>query len=53
MPKLSDRDRILRLLTETEGLSNSRIKTELNLTDDRYTEVRDELIGHKLVEKYQ
>jgi hypothetical protein len=53
MPKLADRDRILRLLSETEGLSNTRIKTELDLGDDRYTTVRDELIGNNLVEKYQ
>jgi hypothetical protein len=35
MSKLSDRDRILLLLSETDGLPNLRIKTELNLADDR------------------
>jgi hypothetical protein len=53
MQKLSDRDRILPLLSETEGLSNIRIKTELNLSDDRYATVRDELIQNNLAEKYQ
>ena len=52
MSKLSDRDRILFLLSETEGLSNLRIKTELNLTDERYAAVREELIDDNLVEKY-
>jgi len=52
MSKLSDRDRILFLLSETEGLSNLRIKTELNLTDERYAAVRKELIDDNLVEKY-
>jgi hypothetical protein len=52
MSKLSDRDRILRLLSETEGLSNIRIKTELNLSDDRYPTVREELLRDNLVEKY-
>jgi predicted transcriptional regulator len=52
MPKLSDRDRILRLLSEAEGLSNIRIKTELNLSDDRYDTVRDELLQDNLIEKY-
>jgi hypothetical protein len=52
MSRLSDRDRILLLLSETDGLSNLRIKTELNLADDRYAAVRKELIDDNLVEKY-
>jgi len=47
-----DKKRILRLLIDTEGLSNNRIKTELSLTDDRYNAVREELINEGLVEKY-
>ena len=53
MSRVSDRYRILRLLRGTEGLSNSRIKTELDLPDERYSDVRDSLIDEGLVEKYQ
>lgn len=52
MPRLSDSDRILRLLDESEGLSNLRIKTELNLSDERYSAIREQLIDGGLVEKY-
>src|SRR5258708_3497404 len=52
MARMSDEDRILALLSETEGLSNLRIKTELNLSDDRYANVRDDLVDEKLVERY-
>lgn len=52
MSRLSNRDRVLRLLGETEGLSNLRIKTELNLGDDTYSKLRSELIEDDLVEKY-
>lgn len=52
MPKSSDRDRILLLLSETDGPSNFRIRTELNLSDDRYVVVRKSLVDDKLVEKY-
>jgi hypothetical protein len=52
MPRPSDRDRILLLLNETNGRSNSSIKTDLDLSDDRYTVVRKELIDDNLVEKY-
>jgi hypothetical protein len=53
MPRVSDRDRVLRLLSETEGLSNNRIKTELDLPDERYAAVRDMLLDDSLIEKYQ
>jgi hypothetical protein len=52
MSRYTDRDRVLRLLNETEGLSNLRIKTELNIGDDRYATVRNELLDDGLVEKY-
>lgn len=52
MPKASDRDRILLLLNETDGLSNLRIRTELNLSNERYAEVRKSLVDENLVEKY-
>lgn len=52
MARNSDRDRVLTLLAETSGRSNARIKVELNLGDDRYDEVRTELIEEDLAEKY-
>jgi hypothetical protein len=52
MAKRSDRDRILFLLSDAEGLSNLRVKTELDLGDDRYQKVRGELIDEGLIEKY-
>lgn len=52
MPRPPDRDRILSLLANADGLSNPRVKTELNLSDQRYEEVRDELLDEGLVEKY-
>lgn len=52
MPKISDCERVLRLLQETEGLSSRKIKTELNLSDDRYDAVRQSMLDEGLVEKY-
>lgn len=52
MARMADRDRVLVLLGQTEGLSNLRIKTELGMTDDRYAQIRSELIDEGLVEKY-
>jgi hypothetical protein len=52
MPKISDRERVLRLLRETEGLSSRQIKTELDLSDDRYDVVRTTLLDDGLVRKY-
>lgn len=52
MPKLADRDRILNLLGETNGLSSARIRYDLNLTDERYATVRNQLITEGLAEKY-
>ncbi|RYG16270.1 hypothetical protein EON82_25205 [bacterium] len=40
------------LLAETDGLSSARIKVELKMGDDRYDEVREELIDEGLAEKY-
>jgi hypothetical protein len=50
--KPTDRDRIIRILSDTEGLSSFRIKNELNLGDERYLMVRAELLQDQLVEKY-
>ncbi|WP_437728183.1 hypothetical protein [Sorangium sp. So ce861] len=52
MARTSDRDRVLNLLAETGGLSNARIKVELNLSDERYEQVRNGLIEEGLAEKY-
>jgi len=52
MPRTSDRDRVLNLLAATEGLSNARIKVELDLGDERYEVVRSALIEDGLAEKY-
>ena len=55
MSKRSDRDRILLLLSDSESrqLPNLRIKTELNLGDEHYRDVRDQLLEGGLVKKYQ
>jgi hypothetical protein len=52
MPRISDQDRVLRLLMNSEGLSNLRVRTELSLADERYERVRDSLLNDDLVEKY-
>lgn len=52
MAKLSDRDRILQVLGGSEGLSSRHIKSELDLSDERYTVVRAELLKEGLVKKY-
>lgn len=52
MARISDRDRILGILAETSGLSSARIRTTLNLSDDRYEAVRTELLESGLAEKY-
>lgn len=52
MTRPSNVERILRLLAEAEGLSNLRIKTELNLGDDTYVKVRNEMLNEGLIEKY-
>jgi hypothetical protein len=52
MPRTSDRDRVLNLLAETDGLSSARIKVELDLGDERYEQVRSELINEGIAEKY-
>ena len=51
--KIPDRIRIVRLLDGREGLSTRQIKLALNLSDDRYNVVRDELLRDDLVEKYR
>ncbi len=52
MARTPDRDRILNLLAETDGLSSARIKVELNLGDERYDDVRAGLLDEGLAEKY-
>lgn len=53
MARMSDRDRILNFLADSDGLSSQLVKTELNLSSDRYDSVIGELIADKLVEKYR
>jgi hypothetical protein len=52
MSRIADRDRVLLLLDDTEGLSNLKVKNELNLADERYRRIRDQLIEERLLEKY-
>jgi len=52
MAMTSDRDRILLLLSNSDGLSNLRVKTELNLTDKHYGKARNGLLDQGLIEKY-
>lgn len=53
MARTSDADRILTLLAASpQGLSNQRIKNELNLRDERYDAVKQELLEAGEVEKY-
>ena len=40
------------LLSDAEGLSNARVRTELNLSNERYFDLRNELIENELVEIY-
>lgn len=49
----ADADRVLRLLQQTSGLSNPAIRTELDLADNRYQEIRQALIQEELVESYR
>ena len=53
MPKDSDRNRILKTLLQDGGLSNARIRALTKLEDDRYLEVKNELLKENLVKKYQ
>lgn len=52
MARTSDRDRLLNLLAETDGLPSARIKVELSLGDSRYEDIRNELLEEGLTEKY-
>lgn len=51
MAKSSDVDRILRLLYENTSMSNAQIKARLNLKDDRYTTLKDQMLADTLVER--
>lgn len=53
MVRPTDENRVLWLLAEAAGLPNSRVRTELGLSDARYLEVRDQLLEGGLVEKYR
>lgn len=49
----TDTLRVLRALLESDGLSNSYLRTELNLTDNRYEEIRKSLLDEGAVQKYR
>ncbi len=51
MARSSDRDRIIWLLQEQGRCSNRYIRSTLNLTDERYAKIRQDLLGKGLVEK--
>ncbi|WP_437576784.1 hypothetical protein [Sorangium sp. So ce887] len=54
MARTSDRDRILGMLSDAgQGLSNQRIRTTLGLGEERYDQVRTELLDEGLIEKYR
>lgn len=53
MARTSDRDRIIGSLAESGGMSNMQLKASLDLADDRYKILREELIQEGLVEKYR
>ncbi|WP_139133133.1 hypothetical protein [Pandoraea sp. ISTKB] len=53
MAKPTDRDRLLWLLNEEGGTSNQQAKTILNVSDQRYGRLKDELLGEALIEKYR
>lgn len=52
MARTTDRERLLALLAEAGGLSSARIKVELHLGDERYEQIRSEVIDEGLAEKY-
>lgn len=49
----TDTLRVMRLLNEVDGLSNPYIRTELNLTDKGYGEIRKSLLEEGVVESYR
>lgn len=53
MAKPTDRDRLLWLLNEEGGTSNQQAKTILNVSDQRYGLLKEELLSEALIEKYR
>lgn len=51
MTRSSDRDRLIWLLQEQGRCSNRYIRSTLNLSDERYASIRQELLDESLVEK--
>jgi hypothetical protein len=51
LARYSDRDRIVWLLQEQGRSSNRYVRSTLNLTDDRYGKLRQELLADGLIEK--
>lgn len=48
-----DNLRVLRALLGSDGLSNAYLRTELNLSDSRYDEIKTALLKEGLIEKYR
>jgi hypothetical protein len=53
MPRPSDKERLMWLLQEKGGTSNQQVRSVLDLSQERYKTVRDELISAGLVEKFR
>lgn len=51
MARSSDRDRLIWFLQEQGRSSNRYVRSTLNLTDERYAQIRQELLQEGLVEK--
>lgn len=51
MARSTDKDRLVWLLQEEGRSSNRRIRSELNLSDDRYAKIRQKLLEDGLIEK--
>jgi len=53
MARRSDAEKVLFLLYENYPMSNAQIKSRLDISDEKYLSVRNELLGNSYVEKYQ
>ncbi len=53
MTRPPDRNRLLWLLQEQGGTSNQQIRSVLNLKDDRYRELVNELLDEQIIEKFR
>lgn len=49
----TDEQRVMRFLADSDGMSNPSIRTELNLSDGRYEEIKRDLLEQGYIEKYR